>query len=78
MDVAPDHQVVTVEGQTFSVDYDDDLPGSYHFKWLSGLSPGYGFGLRVSDHARQPQAVLLDAIKDFLAQIDPETGYIPD
>jgi hypothetical protein len=78
MDVAPDHQIVTVDGERFSVDYDPGQPGAYHFKWLSGRDPDYGFTTRASSHGRLPQQPLVDHIGGFLSQIDPATGYLAD
>lgn len=78
MEPAPDRQRLTVDGELFEVDYDSTQPGAYHFVWLTGPNPGYGFTTRVSSHTRQPQRVLIDSIVAFLAQVDPQTGYIED
>lgn len=78
MKVAPDHQRLTVNGEQFEVRYDPNQPGAYHFVWLTGPNPGYGFTIRVSSHTRQPQQRLIDSSIGFLEQIDPQTGYIAD
>lgn len=78
MDVAPDHQRLTVNGELFEVNYDPSQPGTYHFAWLNGPNPDYGFSTRVSTHTRQPQQFLIDSAIDFLEQIDPRTGYVED
>ena len=76
--VAPDHQSLTVDGEVFEVRYDVDQPGAYHFTWLNGPHPGYGFTTRAGLHRRQPQRVLIDMIRGFLEQIDPRTGYLDE
>lgn len=50
-------------------------PGVYDFDWLSGPR-GYGFMSARSDHRPMSQAEVEEAIRGFLAQIDPVTGYI--
>jgi hypothetical protein len=67
---------VTVEGEVFDVTAQPDHPGHYHYAWISGPNPGYGFSSASSD--RRP-SVMVDheeAIRNFLSQVDPETGYI--
>ena len=64
-----------VDGEVFEVVYSPTRGSTY--AWLSGPNAGYGFG------SSGPRPATLDdhraAIRDFLAQIDPETGYIgPD
>jgi hypothetical protein len=71
---------LTVDGETFDVTYDPEQPGTYHYAWLSGPNPGYGFSSRRSDHTdRETVAEHEAAIRDFLVNIDPATGYLgPD
>jgi hypothetical protein len=38
--------------------------------------PGYGFFTATSDGSRLDALQLEDSIRTFLAQVDPETGYI--
>ena len=78
MDIAPDRQRLSVQGETFEVVYDAEQPGTYHFAWLSGPNPGYGFSSRTSTHTRVAQQDLIDDAINFLAQVDPQTGYIED
>ena len=64
-----------VDGEVFEVVYSSTRGSSY--AWLSGPNAGYGFG------SSGPKPATLDdhraAIRSFLEQIDPETGYIgPD
>lgn len=64
-----------VDGEVFSVSVDQ---GGTHFEWVSGPNPGYGFTVGPTPAG----AVSLDEhqamIRDFLAQVDPVTGYIED
>ena len=78
MDIAPDRQRLSVQGETFEVVYDAQQPGTYHFAWLSGPNPGYGFSSRTSTQTRVAQQDLIDDAINFLAQVDPQTGYIED
>ena len=66
---------VEVDGEVFEIVYSSTRGSSY--AWLSGPNAGYGFG------ASGPKPASLDdhraAIRNFLEQIDPETGLIePD
>ncbi len=64
----------TVDGETFAVRRRDD-DGSTHYDWISGPNDGYGFstfgGPGPISHERH-----VAAIRDFLAGIDPATGYL--
>jgi hypothetical protein len=63
-----------VDGETFAFRPGDS--GATHYTWLSGPNPGYGFSvsptpdLSLDEHREN--------IRDFLAMIDPATGYIED
>ena len=64
-----------VDGELFEVTYSPTRGTSY--TWLSGPNDGYGFG------SSGPRPPTLDdhraAIRGFLEQIDPATGFIgPD
>jgi hypothetical protein len=62
------------DGQTFALRSDEF--GGTDYTWLNGPNPGYGFGaspttgLSLDEHVRN--------IREFLAMIDPATGYIED
>jgi hypothetical protein len=58
----------------FDVAAERDRPGQYHYTWVSGPSPGYGF--RNSDGHAMSNADIEADIRNFLAQVDPATGYI--
>ena len=85
--------VLNVDGEIFSVTLRPDEPGACDYDWESGPNEGYGFSsLRhvayssVLDLATSPSTALESAtidehresIRDFLLQINPETGYIGD
>jgi hypothetical protein len=69
---------MVVQGETFRVQERPDEPGVYEFVWESGPNPGYGFTSGARGASGAPVSVLADAIRNFLAQIDPRTGYIGD
>ena len=68
-------------------------PGACDYDWESGPNKGYGFSSfqrvaysGIQDRANTPSAALQastidehrESIRDFLGQINPETGYIGD
>ncbi|MET8452168.1 hypothetical protein [Streptomyces sp. NPDC005209] len=67
---------MTVDGQEFEVVQPQDSPGTYHFTWLTGPDPQYGFGFRTNPPAQADTARLEEAVRGFLSQVDPVTGYI--
>ncbi|MDQ0933885.1 hypothetical protein [Streptomyces turgidiscabies] len=67
---------MSVDGEEFEVSRPDDSPGSYHLTWLTGPDPQYGFGFSAHPPVPVERAQLEESIRDFLAQVDPETGYI--
>jgi hypothetical protein len=72
----------SVDGMAFSVTYDSSQPGAYHYTRLpgppGGPAVGYGFTSRRSDHGRDSTRAHEAAIRDFVAMVDPVTGYIED
>jgi hypothetical protein len=64
---------VDVDGHLFDVAV---RRGQYDVTWISGPNPGYGFSLRSSDDRPMTQTQLEEAIRSFLGQVDPETGYV--
>jgi hypothetical protein len=72
-----DPVLLTVDGQDFRVRVRAEEPGTYDFDWLSGPHE-YGFGLSRSDRSAMSVAEMEGAIRDFLAQVDPTTGYLAD
>ncbi len=65
---------VHVDGEVFALR--SDTRGGTHYDWVSGPNPGYGF--TMSPTADLPEDDHRENIRSFLAQIDPETGYIAD
>ncbi|KNA92917.1 hypothetical protein RND64_08800 [Gordonia sp. w5E2] len=73
---------LTVDGETFTITARPD--GGYHYVWLTGRNEGYGFSSSRTHTVGNPDAPTLvltlqqheDSIRDFLAMIDPDTGYI--
>jgi hypothetical protein len=65
-----------VDGETFDVRVEAGAPGQYHFDWLAGKNSGYGFTCRTSGGRGLTRDPLVDQIRTFLEQIDPDTGYI--
>lgn len=64
-----------VDGEKFAVTADS---GQYHFKWLTGTNPGYGFTCRTSDGRSLTREQIVSQIRNFLRLIDPQTGYVED
>jgi hypothetical protein len=67
---------VTVDGEVFDVTAQPDHPGHYHYEWISGPNPGYGFSMASSDERPSTMVDHEEAIRNFLSQMDPETGCI--
>ncbi|MFD4369773.1 hypothetical protein [Rhodococcus sp. NPDC058521] len=82
-----------VDGETFTVTVRPEDPDTCDYDWISGPNPGYGFSsskhvayFSIRERADTPTAPLppstisehREAIRDFLSQIDPETGYLED
>ena len=65
---------VTVNGEIFAMRRSDP-DGAIHYSWVSGPNDGYGFS---TSGGSTPQAHVdhAAAIRDFLAGIDPDTGYL--
>ena len=61
-----------VEGEVFEVRADGR--GGTHYVWSSGPNPGYGFGL--SPTADMSLDEHRENVRNFLAEIDPATGYL--
>jgi len=67
---------VAVEGELFEVMANPERPGQYDFAWLSGPNKGYGFSTARSDGGAMSEREMEASIRNFLAQVDPETGHI--
>lgn len=54
-------------------------PGIYDYDWVNHRHGGYGFFSATNDRsAIKRGADHVDAIRDFLEQVDPETGFLED
>ncbi|MEA2348692.1 MAG: hypothetical protein QOG62_2479 [Thermoleophilaceae bacterium] len=79
---------LAVDSEAFLVKQDLRQAGVYHYDWISGPNTGYGFmsGIaeldefsgRISHGLQATFAEHVEAIRGFLEQVDPETGYIED
>lgn len=68
---------IEVDGEVFDVVAgDDDNPGAYHYTWTSGRNLDYGFTEAWSDRRTPTMSEHEQSIRDFLSQVDPETGYM--
>jgi hypothetical protein len=63
-----------VDGELFAIRTDEQ--GGTNYTWLSGPNKGYGFS--ESPTLNQSLEAHRESIRNFLAQIDPTTGYIED
>lgn len=70
MDTAP--MRITIDGEDFSVTARSGAAGVYDFDWLNH-PVGYGF---TSAGGPMSRAEMEEAIRHFLAGIDPATGYL--
>jgi len=77
--VAPglDPVQLVVDGERFIVTRRADSPGTYDFDWISHPA-SYGFTIGANVNWSPDRAELTEAIHSFLADVDPETGYLPD
>ena len=61
-----------VEGEVFAIGPDNR--GGTDYTWLNGPNPGYGFGLSPARDLSLDE--YRENIREFLAGIDPTTGYL--
>lgn len=76
----PDDQpsiTLEVDGEVFSL-RPGRQPRSHVYAWLSGPNDGYGFSSRDSSGSAPSLEEHRESIRDFLAMVDPQTGYIED
>ncbi len=72
---ADDRVTMTVDGQEFGIRTRADEPATYDFDWLNGPHD-YGFALSGAAGRAMSVPEMEEAIRDFLAEIDPATGYL--
>jgi hypothetical protein len=63
-----------VDGELFALSPNEF--GGTDYAWLSGPNPGYGFGVSPTRNLSLDEH--MENIRDFLAHVDPATGYIED
>ena len=64
---------VVVDGESFDVVRDGN---SIHHTWVSGPNAGYGFSVGSSGAIELTDEEVRSAIRAFLSEIDPRTGYL--
>jgi hypothetical protein len=62
--------------ETFAIREDPDHPGCWHYSWVSGPNPGYGFTQARSDGLQPTPTDHRAAVRGFLSSVNPETGYL--
>lgn len=67
---------IECDGEVFTVSH--GAPGTYNYDWTSGPNAQDGFSVATHDSPPLETADHLANIRNFLEQIDPETGYIED
>lgn len=67
---------VRVDGEAFEVRERSGEPGTYDLEWVSAPAPRYGFSIARNDRSEINAEEMTDAIRGFLASVDPETGHI--
>lgn len=67
---------LTVDGEVFDVQERPDEPGVYDLAWESAPEPGPAFSIAHNDRSKISEEELADEIRDFLANVDPETGRL--
>ena len=65
---------LNVDGERFAIRQDGE--GGTTYDWLSGPNKGYGFA--TSETPNRSVEAHQESIREFLAMIDPTTGYIED
>lgn len=66
---------VVVDGESFEVVRDGN---SIHHTWVSGPNAGYGFSVGSSGAMELTDEEVRSAIRAFLYEIDPRTGYLAE
>lgn len=68
---------LVVDGERFLVTRRPGSAGTYDFDWVSHPA-SYGFAVGADSEWRPDRAQLVEEIRSFLDQIDPESGYLAD
>ncbi|GAA1364828.1 hypothetical protein [Brevibacterium luteolum] len=67
---------LTVDGEQFRIRQTGRT--EYYYDWLTGPNPDYGFAGGTYPPSKLTDDDHIEAIRDFLADIDPETGYLSE
>ncbi|UUX59877.1 hypothetical protein [Glutamicibacter halophytocola] len=67
--------LLMVDGETFAVHA--ARHNSIHYTWISGPNNGYGFSA-LGTNQTPTDIQHIAAIREFLAGIDPSTGFLQD
>lgn len=73
-EAAPPGLVLEVDGEQFAVRSDEY--GGTDYTWVSGRNPGYGFTESPTQHRSLEEHRA--AVRAFLADIDPVTGFLEE
>jgi hypothetical protein len=70
-------ETIEVEGERFRITVDGD---GASYDWLTGPNKDYGFSLAVMGATKFtfPREFHVSQIRQFLADVDPETGLLPE
>lgn len=68
--------LLTVDGEQFRILQRGF--GDYYYDWLTGPNADYGFAGGTNPPSELTDDDHIEAIRDFLAEIDPETGYLSE
>ncbi|MGV8882755.1 MAG: hypothetical protein ACOH19_11450 [Rhodoglobus sp.] len=63
-----------VDGETFAARRRNE-DGSFHYDWISEPNAGYGFSTFSGPRPKSHEMHIVE-IRNFLAAIDPATGYL--
>jgi hypothetical protein len=67
---------MVVDGEHFDVRERPGEPGVYERERISRPNVGYGFACASYGGPQLTEAEIEDAIRNFLMQVDPRSGYI--
>ena len=66
---------MSVDGELWDVSLRGD--GQYDLSWTRENSPNYGFSMNLGGReAEMTPQILEDVIREFMDNINPETGYL--
>jgi hypothetical protein len=69
---------LSVDGEIFEIVPPSSDGHRFTYTWLTGRNRGYGFTSHAFGDVEDPERTHATAIRSFLHQIDPATGFISD